>query len=101
MSRSYKHTPRSGDKKDKFYKNYSNRKLRRIPIEEESYPKHNNYKKIICSWEICDYESVGTTFEEYWNGLWRFWCNWRYRWEKSPPNKEDAYKDYCRWYLRK
>lgn len=29
MSRSYKHTTRAGDKKDKFFKRYANKKLRR------------------------------------------------------------------------
>ena len=54
MSRSYKHTPRSGDKKDKYLKNYANRRLRRYPINK---PPLNNctYKKYNCSWEICDY----------------------------------------------
>ena len=43
MSRSYKKTPRSGDQKDKFFKTYANRKLRRDKFHNL---QHNSYKKI-------------------------------------------------------
>lgn len=54
MARSYKKHPYCGDRKSRFYKNYANRRLRRLPIEEE-IPSGKNYKRYTCSWEICDY----------------------------------------------
>ena len=98
MSRSYKYTPRAGDKKDKFFKKYSNRRLRKLPLEE-TY-SHKTYKKANQSWNICDYESVGITFEEFWKERVGFWYRWRYQYEPFP-DKKQAYKDYCRWFLRK
>ena len=47
MSRSYKHTPRSGDKKDKYLKNYANRRLRRYPINKPG--KHSFFLVFIIS----------------------------------------------------
>ena len=47
MSRSYKHTPRSGEQKDKFFKKYANRKVRRLPIDEHPL-KGTAYKKVFC-----------------------------------------------------
>ena len=64
MSRSYKHTPYCGLKKDKFFKNYANRKLRRRKLDHDL--QHRSYKKDFCSWEICDYYEIETkNFEEY------------------------------------
>lgn len=56
MARSYKKHPYCGDRKDRFYKNYANRRLRRLPIEEE-ISSGKNYKRYTCSWKICDYWS--------------------------------------------
>ena len=64
MSRSYKKTPRSGDTKDKFFKRYANRRLRRRKLDIDL--QHKSYKKDFCSYDICDYETVGTSFEEFW-----------------------------------
>lgn len=100
MSRSYKRTPRCGDRKDKFLKNYANRRIRRLPIDE---PPLNNkaYRKAFCSWEICDYDEVGTSFEEYWERLVKYWNMWRGKFGEPFPDRDEAYKEYCRWYLRK
>lgn len=100
MSHSYKRTPRAGDTKDKFYKRYANRRLRRLPIEE---PTLNNcsYKKYNCSWLICDYDTVGISFEEYWLGLLKSWHNWEWRYGRPFPDRDKAYQDYCRWFVRK
>ena len=73
MSRSYKKTPRGGDRKDKFFKNYANRKLRRDKFHNL---QHNSYKKNFCSWNICDYDSVNWTFEDHWRMTLRSWYNW-------------------------
>ena len=79
MSRSFKHTPRCGDKKDKFYKNYANRRLRRKQLIHNL--QHKTYKKDTCSYDICDYEEVGLIFEE---------CKYI-----------NDYNLYAKWFLRK
>ena len=99
MSRSYKHTPRSGDKKDKFFKRYANRKVRRLPIDE--HPKGNTYKKVFCQYDICDYETVGISFEQYWKRLVKSWYAWERDYGYPYPDREKAYQEYCKWFLRK
>ena len=98
MSRSYKKTPRSGDTKDKYFKRYANKKLRRLPLDETL--QHKQYKKNFCSWEICDYETVGETFEQHWEQALRSWYMWRHRYEPYP-NREEEYQKYMKWYKRK
>ena len=100
MSRSYKHTPRCGDTKDKFFKKYANRRVRRLPIEELPL-NHKAYKKVTCSWNICDYETVGISFEQYWDSLLKSWHRWRKDCGHPYPNRDEAYQEYCRWFLRK
>ena len=101
MSRSYKHTPRAGGTKDKFFKKYANHRVRRLPIDE--YPlNYKSYKKVICSWNICDYETVGTSFEQYWEYLVKSWHKWHFIDNDIPyPDRNKAYKEYYRWFLRK
>ena len=98
MSRSYKHTPRAGDKKDKFFKKYANHKVRYLPMDEHP-TKGKIYKKVYHSYGICDYQTVGISFEKYWECLVKRWhekgC------DKPFPDRETAYKDYCRWFRRK
>ena len=99
MSRSYKHTPRSGDTKDKFFKKYANRRVRRLPTDEHPL-KGKAYKKVFCQYDICDYETVGTSFEQYWESLVKRWYNWEWRYAEFP-DREEAYQEYCRWFIRK
>jgi len=98
MSRSYKHTPRCGDTKDKFFKNYANRRLRRKKLTHNF--KYKSYKKDSCTYDICDYEDVGTTFEEYYRVRVKYWYAWRYTYEDYP-NEETEYQNYAKWFLRK
>ena len=99
MSRSYKKTPRSGDTKDKFFKQYANRRLRRKKLDIDL--QHKSYRKDFCSYDICDYETVGTSFEEFWRDRVKWWHSWR-RYRGEPyPTREEAKKDYVRWYKRK
>ena len=99
MSRSYKKTPRSGDTKDKFFKRYANRRLRRRKLDIDL--QHKSYKKDFCSYDICDYETVGTSFENFWRDRVKWWHSWR-RYHNEPfPIREEAWKDYNRWYKRK
>ena len=100
MSRSYKHIPYSGEKKDKFFKNYANRKIRRLPIDELSLSK-KSYRKYFCSYDICDYKEVGTSFQNYWESLVKSWYLWKKDYGYPFPDREKAYKNYLRWYIRK
>ena len=93
MSRSYKKTPRGGDRKDKFFKNYAHRKLRR---DKFNNLQHNSYKKNFCSWNICDYDSVNWTFEDHWKMTLRSWYNWGHRYYPYPDKKE-AYREWYKW----
>ena len=95
MIRSYKRTPRCGDKKDKFFKRYENHRVRRMPYDLTL--NHCAYKKHGEGWNICDYETVGISFEKYWYSIKRRFHN--------RPNlmvtREEAYEEYRRWFLRK
>ena len=96
MSRSYKKTPRCGDKKDCKAKRRANKKLRRKQLTHNY--QHKSYRKDYCSWDICDYEQVGTTFEQYWLSV----VKSSRRWGNPPyPNREEAYQEWYRWYKRK
>ena len=95
MSRSYKRTPRSGQQKDKFFKRYYNKRLRKLPFECDlsgyAFKKYNN------AYDICDYETVGISFEEYWRHLKRIF----HTCPESLGTKEEAYKEYLKWFIRK
>lgn len=100
MSRSRKRTPYSGDKKNKFMKKYANRRLRRRKCLEETSYQHKSYKKDTCSYDICDYKSVGTSFQQYWKSILKNWHAWGYRFEPYP-DKEQAYQEYLKYFKRK
>ena len=96
MSRSYKKTPRCGDKKDRKSKRLANKRFRRKQLTHSL--QHNSYRKDYCTWNICDFEEVGTTFEQYWLSV----VKSSLRWGRPPcPNREEAYQEWYRWYKRK
>lgn len=97
MSRSFKRTPRCGDQKDKDFKKYANRKIRR---DKFNNLQHKSYKKNFCSYDICDYETVGETFEEYWRSCLNSWHQWRYKYDPYP-NRLTAYREWYKWYKAK
>ena len=101
MSRSYKHTPICGGKY-KFAKNQANRKVRRNKMDLNV--SHGGYKKVYCSWEICDFLSL-CSWEEYWR---REWDIYYYLFEHCPtskwckePNYDECYRDWWRAYKMK
>ena len=100
MSRSYKHTPRAGMKKDKFFKRYANRRLRHKSIDEQVF-QHRNFKKDFCKWNICDYEEVGITFEVFYRQRIRAWYRWQMYHNEPFPTREAAWQEYLKWYKRK
>lgn len=99
MSRSYKHTPRSGQRKNKFIKQYANRKLRREKLKEET-PQYGGYRKRTEWWDICDYETVGETFERYYASEIDCWYRWEHQYKPFPDRKE-LKKEYDKYYIRK
>ena len=60
MSRSYKKTPYSGDRKNKEGKRHANREFRskidRLGIDEEIPP--SLHRKLSETWNICDYSEI-------------------------------------------
>lgn len=100
MSKSYKHTPRCGPKKSKFFKKQANRKIRHFTSEDPLY-NNNTYRKCYCKWNICDYQFVGTSFEEYWAGVLKIWHKCGRRYGHPYPDRDEVYQEYCRYYIRK
>ena len=98
MSRSYKHTPRSGDSKNKLNKTLANRRLRRCKLAHNL--QHGNYKKNHEQYDICDFEEVGTSFERYWLFVVSSWLKTGYK-SKPYPDKDAAYKEWYLMYKRK
>ena len=105
MSRSYKHTPYCGLKKDKFFKNYANRRLRRRKLDHDL--QHKSYKKDFGSWEICDYYEIETkNFEEYYKSCVQYWRDNHNRWymadyDKPCPTRKECWEKYQKLYIRK
>lgn len=97
MSRSYKKTPRCGDKKDKFMKNYANRILRR---ENKNY-QNSSYKKRFCRYDICDYNSVYFTFEDWLHMRVRQWERWDRAKGDPYPDEKEEYRKWYKYYKRK
>ena len=62
MSRSYKKEPVVKDY-NRNSKKYANRKVRRI-FKNCDYPNGSAYKKLYCSWDICDWR-FRETYREY------------------------------------
>jgi hypothetical protein len=62
MSRSYKKEPVVKDY-NRNSKKYANRKVRR-KFKNCDYPNGNAYRKLTCSWDICDYR-FRETYKEY------------------------------------
>ena len=98
MSRSYKKTPRSGDRKDKFFKTYSNRKFRR---DKFNNLQHNSYKKNFCQYDICDYETIEYSFEAWWRDSLRRWNTWGYRHGEPYPTRKEEYRQWYKWFKAK
>ena len=100
MSRSYKKTPRSGDTKNKFLKRYANRKLRHNR-NHDVILQNKTYRKTFCYYDICDFEEIGTTFEQFYARCIRYWHRWRKYHNEPFPTREKAWQVYLKWYKRK
>ena len=96
MSRSYKHTPRCGDRKGKYAKRLANRTVR-IHGGESAFPPYGGYRKVYERWNICDYEQVWVTFA-------RFRASekeWSARTGRPVPDLAESRNQYERWFIRK
>ena len=103
MSRSYKHTPYAGDKKNGWAKRQANKRFRQKKLAHDL--QHGSYKKDYCSYDICDYYWIETkNFEEYYRRQVERWYRWQsYSWGKDEPfpTREEVWKEYHKWYIRK
>ena len=98
MSRSYKKTPRSGDRKNKFFKNHANRVFR---YDKFNTLQHSGYKKNYCRWNICDSETIEYSFDAWWKSSVSEWLNkGQYRGEPFP-SLEEEYRLWYKWYKQK
>lgn len=68
MSRSYRHNPVVKCAKDSWYKKHFNRKLRRSD-KFQDIPDGSAYRKMNCSWYICDY-SCRVDYDDAKNWQW-------------------------------
>ena len=96
MSRSYKHTPRCGERKGKYSKRLANHVVRAQKFRD-SFPRYSGYKKLFESWNICDYEWVGESFERFYASE----IKWSARDRKPPPNPSEARNRYEKLFIRK
>lgn len=87
MSRSYKHTPScKAEKSCKWGKRQANKRVRKF---KGDLGNGKLYKKLYCSWEICDYK-FNETWEEYKD--WHLHPRWWH--EPEEPKYFDWYKSY-------
>lgn len=103
MSRSYKHTPYAGERKRKWAKRQANKRFRRKKLTHDL--QHKSYKKDYCSYDICDYYWIETkNFEEYYKSCVSRWYKWHsvgWRHDEPFPTREECWKEYHKWYIRK
>ncbi len=97
MSRSYKHTILCKDKNGRYSKSLSSRAVRRT----DKIADGGAYKKLFCSWEICDYRYDYNTDE-------RSLRKWMNEWERKDsllhrlyPNRKQAYRAWLKCYKMK
>ena len=98
MSRSYKKTPWSGDRKGKDKKRVANHKVRSWLKQHPEEPlNRGDYKKIYETWDICDYGGV-ETWEEYWASSIRSWFRWRCYFDYPFPDEKTEYRKWLKYY---
>ena len=99
MSRSYKKSPYCGDKKGKDKKRVANHAVRNYLKDINKVLSKGGFKKVFCSYDICDYWWL-QSWEEYWEKCLR---NYRKhpKWYKQPPNKKEEYRSWYKSYKMK
>lgn len=108
MSRSYKKELRCKLDNDAYFKNYSNRIIRRRHRDGDyRIPDGSRYRRVVCPWDICDQNCRGETWNEHkirWeNNERNFWCRAEYRcWKEGRElTEKDVYRDWYLLYKRK
>lgn len=102
MSRSWKHTPYCGDRKNRFAKRAANKRLRAQKLVHNL--QHKQYRKLTESYGIRDYYSIEThNFALYYQKEVNRWYRWRsFGWNDEPyPDYAKCLNDYKKWYIRK
>jgi hypothetical protein len=98
MSHSYKKHPYCGDHKGKKKKQIANAAIRAyLKKHPEETLQGGRYKKLYCSWEICDYYSL-TSWQAYRHG---YYYGWRRYFSQPLMAEEELYRQWYRYYKRK
>ena len=103
MSKSYKKTPWCGDYKGKKKKRIANKAIRQKLKNFDLIIQNNEYKKLYCSWNICDY-GWRCTWETYWkNELKNYiWISTKFPNKKyKKPDKKECYRKWLKYYRNK
>lgn len=100
MSRSYKHTPYCGDRKNRGFKKIANKKVRRSLKKIDYILSPGGYRKLFESWEICDFYWIEWNFETFYKKEISRWNDWEYKY-KPFPIREELKKEYNKYYIRK
>ena len=95
MSRSYKKASYYGDKKGKDIKRIANHIVRNYLKDINKILPRSSFKKVFCSYDICDYGWL-QSWEEYWEDCLRSYKE-HPEWYKKPLNKKEEYRS---WYKR-
>lgn len=99
MSRSYKKSPYCGDKKGKDKKRVANHTVRNYLKDINKILSKGGFKKVFCSYDICDYGWL-QSWEEYWESCLRGYKE-HPEWYKQPPNKKEEYRSWYKSYKMK
>lgn len=101
MSRSYKKTPWSGDRKGKDKKRIANHRVRNwLKQHPEESLCGREYRKLYESWDICDYGRI-MTWEQFWDSCVKNWYNWQCKFSYPFPEKEEEYRRWIRHFRAK
>lgn len=99
MSRSYKHTPYSGDTKGPDKKRIASKRVRQMIKAWDILPQGKEYKRLYESWNICDYGSI-ETWAQFWERTLKQWHSWGYKYYPYP-DEEKEYRKWYKWNKRK
>ena len=99
MSRSYKKASYCGDKKGKNKKRVANHTVRNYLKDINKVLSKGGFKKVFCSYDICDYWWL-QSWEEYWEDCLRGYKE-HPEWYKQPPNKKEEYRSWYKNYKMK
>jgi hypothetical protein len=100
MSRSYRHTPRCGERKGKYIKRQANHLVRRRLLKDD-FPSHAGYKRVFEQWTICDWESIYHSFEEYYSARVNAWHSWQWEYGYPYPDRDRLKLEFHKKFVRK